>query len=577
MGKLRFLQPLGVIISVFFLASCGGLWGSSSPPGSVPPVSLSALPPSATYTPFQPEGSTPAPTSAASPVPIQATVTSIPTSIPDSLWISPAIPDLLRQAALASGLPQVVTSTEASVRLDALNPQSSRTDQQTSIWYYALVTPFPTTTDSVALADIRNAWSGTPSGPFAGRPLWMDDITLAAFSALWGAPADGSVKVVEAGQLVDSTWAARPAWGIIPFEALEPRWKVLSVDGQSPIHNDFDPSVYPLKIAFSLQPSAFALPSSNRDPGKLTVLAMTGTTALVRATADRMEKHGVLYPGEEVRTVLRSADITHVSNEVSFDPKCPIPDPWTESLLFCSNPRYIALLEDVGVNIVELTGNHLLDYGPTNLLNTLDMYDQLGWKHFGGGRNLQDALQPALVVDHGNRLAFLGCNIAGPAYDWATDTSPGSAPCNLDDLAAEISRLRADGYLPIMTFQYHEYYQANPTPEEQADFRKMADAGALIVSGSQAHMPAAMELDNGAFIHYGLGNLFFDQMSIMLPNGSLIYDTRNVFIDRHIFYNGRYLGTELLTYVIEDYARPRLMTDAERVKFLQHIFSVAGW
>ncbi len=100
-----------------------------------------------------------------------------------------------------------------------------------------------------------------------------------------------------ADQLVDSAWADRPAWAIVPFEALEPRWKVLSVDGQSPVHNDFDPTAYPLKIAFSLQPAAFSLPPSNRDPDKLTVLAMTGTTALVRGTADRMEKNGVLYPG----------------------------------------------------------------------------------------------------------------------------------------------------------------------------------------------------------------------------------------------------------------------------------------
>jgi len=105
----------------------------------------------------------------------------------------------------------------------------------------------------------------------------------------------------------------------------------------------------------------------------------------------------------------------------------------------------------------------------------------------------------------------------------------------------------------------------------------MADAGAIIVSGSQAHMPAAMEFYEGSFIHYGLGNLFFDQMSHRLDNGKIINDTRNVFVDRHIFYDGRYIGTELLTYIIEDYARPRVMTDTERANFLQEIFSATVW
>ncbi len=63
----------------------------------------------------------------------------------------------------------------------------------------------------------------------------------------------------------------------------------------------------------------------------------------------------------------------------------------------------------------------------------------------------------------------------------------------------------------------------------------MADAGAVIVSGSQAHMPADMEFDGTSLVHYGLGNLFFDQMSHLMPDGSVIYDTRNVFIDRISF------------------------------------------
>jgi poly-gamma-glutamate synthesis protein (capsule biosynthesis protein) len=505
-------------------------------------------------------------------MPIPATATPMPASI----WVSPAVPEALRQIAASSGLALAAVPDATTARLDVLNSQSKiftqqspTTNLQSTTWIYALVAPFPTVTDAVSLADIQNTWSGTPSGPFAGRPLWVDGATLAAFSRLWGDPAAGAVLVVPSDQLVGSAWAERPAWAIIPFEALEPRWKVLSVDGQSPVHNDFVPASYPLKIAFSVQPAVFNLPPTNRDPHKLTVLDMTGTTALARATADRMDKNGVLYPGKYVDSVLRSADITHISNEVAFDAACPTPDPLSLSLSFCSKPGYIALLEDAGTDVVELTGNHLMDSGQANLLNTLDMYDRLGWKYYGGGRDLQDALQPALLENNGNKLAFVGCDYPGPPKDWATATTPGSLPCNLDQMAEEIVRLRAQGYLPIMTFQYQEYYQPNPTYEEEADFRRMAEDGAVIVSGSQGHEPAAMEILNGAFIHYGLGNLFFDQM-FSLP-------TRELFIDRHVFYNGKYIDTELLTFINEDFAQPRPMTALERTQFLEKIFKVAGW
>ncbi len=41
----------------------------------------------------------------------------------------------------------------------------------------------------------------------------------------------------------------------------------------------------------------------------------------------------------------------------------------------------------------------------------------------------------------------------------------------------------------------------------------MKDAGADIVSGSQAHQPQGMEIRGDGFINYGLGNLFFGQAS----------------------------------------------------------------
>ena len=110
-----------------------------------------------------------------------------------------------------------------------------------------------------------------------------------------------------------------------------------------------------------------------------------------------------------------------------------------------------------------------------------------------------------------------------------------------------------------------------PSDHQERHFREAVDAGAAIVSGSQAHFPQIMEFYNNAFIHYGLGNLFFDQMDVPVPG------TRREFLDRHIFYDGRHIQTELLTALLEDYARPRPMEPAERENFLTEIFSASGW
>ena len=134
--------------------------------------------------------------------------------------------------------------------------------------------------------------------------------------------------------------------------------------------------------------------------------------------------------------------------------------------------------------------------------------------------------------------------------------------------------MKAEGYVVISTFQWNESYDAIPSPSQQDDFRLMADSGASIVSGSQAHYAQAMEFHNGSFIHYGLGNLFFDQMGDQdwMPRG-----IRREFLDRYVIYDGQFISMELITALLEDYSRPRLMTEQERAGFLQEYFYYSGW
>ncbi len=235
------------------------------------------------------------------------------------------------------------------------------------------------------------------------------------------------------------------------------------------------------------------LPPSNRDPGKLTVLAMTGVTALVRATAFTMERRGVLYPGQDVGDILRDADVTHISNEVPFAVNCPYPNPTQPDVRFCSDDRYLALLQDVGADVIELTGDHFADWGAEAMRHTLDLYDGADMGYYGGGRDLSEGRQ-ALVVEHnGNKIAFIGCNGKGGNFATASDSRPGAVTCDFDWMEAEIARLRGEGYLPVVTFQHFEYYTYKAQPAQEKDFRRVAQAGAVVVSGSQAHQPQAFE------------------------------------------------------------------------------------
>jgi poly-gamma-glutamate synthesis protein (capsule biosynthesis protein) len=238
-------------------------------------------------------------------------------------------------------------------------------------------------------------------------------------------------------------------------------------------------------------------------------------------------------------------------------------------MVFCSNPAYIELLEHTDIDVIELTGNHLLDWGLAAMELSLDMYDERGIPYFGGGWNIAQARTPLTVTSGIHTFGFVGCNPVGPRSVWATEDRAGAASCDYPLLYEQVGQMRQQGIIPIVTLQYWEFYQYEPTLQQQQEFRALVDAGAVIVSGSQAHQPQGFELYNGAFIHYGLGNLFFDQMWSL--------ETRQEFLDRHVFYNGRHISTEVLTAILEDYARPRPMTFEERQALLTSAFAASGW
>lgn len=562
--SVRFLNLSWV--GLFLLAICA----AACQPAAAATQPLTVLPTAA-------EGlAAAAPTLAAASTPTTPPTTEpSPTSRPPSLWEADYLPQKLKDnLALPQGFDRTSTEAEAGLRLDVVAADEI---QNLGIvpWVYALVAPFPTVCDEASLADLKSVWS---AGAVPGLPvsrLLVDESTKAVFEKLWG-PAASLVQVLPAEEILDAAWSQAQTWAVLPFENLEPRWKVLTIDGQSPLRKDFQLARYGLTVYFGLSGDPelakevqASLPQGNRLAEHLTTVMLTGVTALVRGTASFMEGQGMTYPARDIGAWLQEADILHISNEVPFAENCPQPFNW-EGLAFCSQTEYIQLLEYVGADVIELTGDHFADWGPQAMLYTLKLYKERGWKYYGGGANATEAAQPALFEHNGNRIAFLGCNAKEPGYATASATTPGAIHCDFEQMTKTIQKLVKDGYLPIVTFQHLEYYSYPAHPILKEDFEKVAKAGAIIVSGSQAHQPHAFEFYSGSMLHYGLGNLFFDQTNQGEP-------PRTAFIDRHIFYEGKYISTELLSIYFVNYALSRPMTLTERQALLGTVFKASGW
>ncbi len=518
--------------------------------------------------------------------PVPPSITELPSGQPAetllpttyTMWVAPYLPKEITKGLVAPVTLEIVDDpAQAQIRLDI------GIDQPVTWLVYALVAPFPSLDDEVSLDNLMRAWQGRARGLLAEGHLNLTEQTRKVFSSWWGEPAGDFVQVLNPADLLTTTWAEAPAWALVPFQQIEPRWKVLQIDGKSPLWKSFVPEEYALSVPVGLEGDIpdvveqvrFGLSASlpaplNRNANKLTTVILTGVTALVRATAVEMENYGILYPAEDVGPILRDADITHISNEVPFAEACPPPVAVNDRLIFCSSPAYMELLEAVGTDVVELTGDHFSDWGTQATLYTFDLYDEKGWLYYGGGRTPDEGRKPITIEDHGNKIAFIGCNGKGGAYTPSVQGLPGAVDCDFDLIKNEIQRLKQEGYVVIMTFQHHEVYAFDPGPTLYEDFQLVAEAGADIVSGSQAHQPHGMTFYNDQIIMYGLGNLFFDQL-LMGEN------TSRAMIARHIIYNGEYINTEIITIYFSDFSRPRFLLGEERQRLLSQLFGASHW
>ena len=569
------------LVCGLLLASCSSPLSAepTRTPGAIPVVTVFATP-----VPPVPPTATPLPTATPVPVKTIAIAPDIPAKMRESLAQD------LRDWAASKPLPQVDLQVNDGAAGDVTIGMTQAGGTPIITRTYAVVAPFPTVADAITFTEFAALWQGDDQAVSdfivadAGPIVFVDAATRDDMVRLMGQPGT-TVQVVTSTDLISQTWAGRPtALAVVPFDELDARWKLLHVNGINLFEREADMAAYPLNLRVTATGDAALIGAmmngisstlaalSNRDLSKMAVVAMTGVTALVRGTAVMMEQKGITYPGQMIQGWLATADIAHISNEVSFWDDCP-PPTFNDGVSMCSNPKYIELLKYVGTDVIELTGNHLWDKGVRFLSGTIQTYKNLGWGYFGGGLDIKDAMKPLTMTVNGNRIAFIGCNWFGE--DWATDEYAGSAPCStndprdLTDISAEIGQLKSEGYLVIATLQYAEFYDYGATIQQAIDFDQLRSAGAVVVNGSQGHHAQGFDVNAQGFLHYGTGNLFFGDQS---GDG-----THQTFVDRHVFYNGRYLGVDLRTAFIRDNSQPQPMTPEERADLLRLLFKVSGY
>jgi len=377
-------------------------------------------------------------------------------------------------------------------------------------------------------------------------------------------------------------------FSVLPIELATPKLKVLYIDNVSFLgrynektkslerKNDFLEN-YPFKKEIWVSGSLvdkFLLKVKSKNiefeifsGDKISEITMTGVTAMGRMVYHKINILGKDFVTKDFENILNSSDIAMTSNEVSFVENCYQP---TSTMSFCSPPNFLEVLLDLGIDVVELTGNHNNDYGKDWSSFSIDLYKEKGIKYYGGGKNVDDARNPAIFdIQKGKenvKIGFIGFNTPGPIYAFATENESGANPYNKDSSIDLVKNTKEEVDILIVGVQWQNENSTIPSEEQKSMSEALLKAGTDLVVGSQAHGYQGFEFFDERPVFYGLGNFIFDQMFSEY--------VRSGFALRVFVWDRKIKSFELIPYQIEDYCSPRLVSKEKEYELLQGIISI---
>lgn len=253
-----------------------------------------------------------------------------------------------------------------------------------------------------------------------------------------------------------------------------------------------------------------------------------------------------------------------------------------------SDPERGEDLRAMGFHAVSLANNHLMDYGPQALLDTLAACNAAGLRCCGAGATLDQALAPTWLAGGGQRLALLSVSATLPPGSEATESDPGIAPLRIGMSFEADTNLLAEqpGTMPVVhTWTRREdegviceriaalareadavvvaihwgvpSYWLSPYQGLLAEYQRplghaLIDAGAAVVLGHHSHSLHGIEVYRGRPICYSVGNFIFETPRPFMEPESVIV--------RVTFDPGGGLRVQFTPLLVDERGLPQLAT-----------------
>jgi len=207
----------------------------------------------------------------------------------------------------------------------------------------------------------------------------------------------------------------------------------------------------------------------------------------------QLEKHDgdINFLFENYKEILEDDDWTVLNFEGTLTTADRNPDKLGNSFLFRADPAYASVLSDNGVECVSLENNHVLDMGEEGLAETKQNLHDAGVSYYCES-------EPLIFTLKGVKMGMLAYQTFDQ-YDRLFTEVP-----------EDVKTIKAQGCeVVIISFHWGSEKDYYPNEKQQKLAKLAIDAGADLVVGHHSHRINPIELYNGKYIVYSLGNFCF--------------------------------------------------------------------
>ncbi len=261
----------------------------------------------------------------------------------------------------------------------------------------------------------------------------------------------------------------------------------------------------------TLAPISSEAPKEQPKAHNQLTLLFVGDIMLSRAVGERITKYNdPTFPFLKSADILRAADFTFGNLEN------PVSDRGTNMgsiYSFRAEPRVIDGLAYSGFDMVSLANNHMWDYGPEALEDTVNVLHAQNINSIGAGKNAAEANRLVIKDINGVTLGILGFTTLYPKSLEATEDSAGVSSFDIKKISERIKEIKNNNIADILVISLHwgEEYQTISNAFQQDIAHQLITAGADLIIGHHPHVPQEIEHYHDGWIFYSLGNFVFDQ------------------------------------------------------------------